>query len=304
MATIQQVLAYINQHRGKYPLPTLKAGLLKQGVPEAMIDQAIAAMGQAPPAPVQPPPAPGQPGAPPPRPMTLGQPQPGQIPTQRTPIPGQPPQPAGPAQGFPFRTPTQIGIPVQRLPTPAPAVGPPATQPPRPATVPPAATQPTRPVAVPPPAAAKPPSQPEPVRPPAPVSVGKPGRTYVLVVDDDALIRDMLVAKLEGAGYRVTCAEDAAQSVIQAEGMKLSLIISDIEMPGFGTGVDALKKLRASSFVRRDMPVIFVTGMPPHEAQKIVPKTDPYLRLLHKPVDWRLMRQYIKELTGMDTPLD
>ncbi|TBR20720.1 response regulator [bacterium] len=113
----------------------------------------------------------------------------------------------------------------------------------------------------------------------------------------------MLVTKLEGAGYRVTCAEDAAQSVIQAEGMKLSLIVSDIEMPGFGTGVDALKKLRASNFVRKDMPVIFVTGMPPHEAQKIVPKNDPYLRLMHKPVDWRLMRQYIKELTGMDQDL-
>ncbi|MDE2293760.1 MAG: response regulator, partial [Elusimicrobia bacterium] len=139
---------------------------------------------------------------------------------------------------------------------------------------------------------------------PAPAPTGKAGRTYILVVDDDALIRDMLVAKLEGAGYRVTCAEDAAQSVIQAEGMKLSLIVSDIEMPGFGTGVDALKKLRASSFVRKDMPVIFVTGMPPQEAQKIVPKTDPYLRLMHKPVDWRIMRQYIKELTGMDNPLD
>ena len=131
-----------------------------------------------------------------------------------------------------------------------------------------------------------------------------PGRTYILCVDDDQLIRDMMVSRLEGAGYRVTCAEDAAQSVIQAEGMRLSLIISDIEMPGFGTGVDALKKLRASNQVRKDLPVIFVTGMPPHEARKLVPKSDPYLRLLHKPVDWGLLRQYIKELTGMDNPLD
>ncbi|MFA6030030.1 MAG: response regulator [Elusimicrobiota bacterium] len=130
------------------------------------------------------------------------------------------------------------------------------------------------------------------------------GRTYVLVVDDDQLIRDMMVNKLEGAGYRVTCAEDAAQSVIQAEGMRLALIISDIEMPGFGTGVDALKKLRASSYIRKNLPVIFVTGMPPAEARKIVPKTDPYVRLLHKPVDWKLLRQYIKELTGIDKSLD
>jgi len=128
-------------------------------------------------------------------------------------------------------------------------------------------------------------------------------RSFILVVDDDPLIRDMLVAKLESAGYKVTCAEDAAQSVIQAEGMQLSLIISDIEMPGFGTGVDALKKLRASSYIRRDLPVIFVTGMPPQEARKIVPKTDPYIRLLHKPVNWGLLAKYMKELAGLDKPL-
>lgn len=302
MANLQQVLAYLQQHRTRYPIATLKAGLLKQGVPEALIDQAIAALSGTTPPPTQPP---------------------GGVPTQRTPVPGQP-APTQPPRQLPFRTPTQIGLPGQRLPVPGqPAPGqpvpvpgqtpvpgqPPVQRPPMPVPgQPPAPTpvqgQPPVPAPVPtqPPAPA--PAQPAPVPAPAPTQPGKPGRTYVLVVDDDALIRDMLVAKLEGAGYRVTCAEDAAQSVIQAEGMKLSLIISDIEMPGFGTGVDALKKLRASSFVRRDMPVIFVTGMPPHEAQKIVPKTDPYLRLMHKPVDWRLMRQYIKELTGMDNPLD
>ncbi|MFH1723826.1 MAG: response regulator, partial [Elusimicrobiota bacterium] len=131
-----------------------------------------------------------------------------------------------------------------------------------------------------------------------------PGRNFILVVDDDPLIRDMLLSKLESAGYRVTCAEDAAQSVIQAEGMRLSLIISDIEMPGFGSGVDALRRLRASSYVPKNLPVIFVTGMPPAEAQKIVPKTDPYVRLCHKPVDWKLLRTCIRELTGMDNPLE
>jgi hypothetical protein len=49
--------------------------------------------------------------------------------------------------------------------------------------------------------------------------------------------------------------------------------------------------------------VIFVTGMPTQEARKIVPKTDPFVRLLHKPVDWRLLQQYIRELTGMDKSL-
>ncbi|MFH2204052.1 MAG: response regulator [Elusimicrobiota bacterium] len=125
----------------------------------------------------------------------------------------------------------------------------------------------------------------------------------MLVVDDDELIRDMIVSKLEGAGYRVTSAMDAAESVIQAEGMKLSLIVSDIEMPGFGSGVDALKKLRQSNMIPKNLPVVFVTGMPPKEAQKLIPRGDPYIRLMHKPVDWKLLETFIYDMTRQDKPL-
>ncbi|OIO04165.1 MAG: hypothetical protein AUJ52_15765 [Elusimicrobia bacterium CG1_02_63_36] len=276
---MQQIVAYIKQYSAKYPVASLKAQLLKQGVPAATIDQAIAmatgtspggapAGGQARPAvqPARPAAQPGQPAARPP--------QPGQ-PVAR---PAQPGQPA-----------VRPGQPQPQVPQARPAARPgqPVRQPNQ--SAPPGGTTQGSPVqAAPKGGVFKPP----------------PGRSFILVVDDDPLIRDMLVAKLEGAGYRVTCAEDAAQSVIQAEGMNLSLIISDIEMPGFGTGVDALKKLRASNYIPRNLPVIFVTGMPPSEAQKIVPKSDPYIRLMHKPVDWRLLAKYMLDLSGLDKPLD
>ena len=267
MPNLQQVVAYIRQYQAKFPVAALREQLVKQGVPAAVVDQAIQIVKSPGTVPGQPLPGTGpaaQPATQPPRPAP-GAPPPGQGP--RTLLPGS--VPPGPA-----------------------------TQPPRPAP------------GAPPPSAGGPPPPAGSVVAPSllsqmegPVSKPPAGRTYILIVDDDPLIRDMLVAKLESAGYRVTCAEDAAQSVIQAEGMRLSLIISDIEMPGFGTGVDALKKLRASNQVRKNLPVIFVTGMPPQEARKIVPKTDPFVRLLHKPVDWRLLQQYIRELTGMDKSL-
>ncbi|PCI31599.1 MAG: hypothetical protein COB53_12990 [Elusimicrobia bacterium] len=268
MATLQQIVAYIKLHSAKYPVASLKAQLLKQGVPAATIDQAIAALqgkpaAGAPPAQARPAANPAQPGV---RPAQ----QPGVRPAQQPGV--KPAQQPGvrPAQQ-PGVRPAQPGVPAAR-PAASPAAHPASA---------PSAAAPKK-------GAFKPP----------------PGRNFILVVDDDPLIRDMLVAKLEGAGYRVTCAEDAAQSVIQAEGMRLSLIISDIEMPGFGTGVDALKKLRASSYIPKNLPVIFVTGMPPAEAQKIVPKNDPYIRLLHKPVDWALMAKYMLDLSGLDKPLD
>ena len=297
MPNLQQVVAYIRQYQAKFPVAALREQLVKQGVPAAVVDQAIQIVKSPGTVPGQPLPGTGpaaQPATQPPRPAP-GAPPPGQGP--RTLLPGSVPpgpatQPPRPAPGAP--------LPGQGPRTLLPGSVPPgpATQPPRPAP------------GAPPPSAGGPPPPAGSVVAPSllsqmegPVSKPPAGRTYILIVDDDPLIRDMLVAKLESAGYRVTCAEDAAQSVIQAEGMRLSLIISDIEMPGFGTGVDALKKLRASNQVRKNLPVIFVTGMPPQEARKIVPKTDPFVRLLHKPVDWRLLQQYIRELTGMDKSL-
>ncbi len=131
-----------------------------------------------------------------------------------------------------------------------------------------------------------------------------PKRSFILVVDDDEIIRDLIVDRLQMAEYKVTCAEDAAQAVIQAEGMTLALLITDIEMPGFGTGIDAVKKLRASPSVPKNLPVIFVTGMPPQDVEKRVPLKDPYVRLIHKPIDWKLLRAYIKDLITWDKALE
>ncbi len=140
-------------------------------------------------------------------------------------------------------------------------------------------------------------------RPEAP-PVMPPKRSFILVVDDDEIIRDLIVDRLQMAEYKVTCAEDAAQAVIQAEGMTLALLITDIEMPGFGSGIDAVKKLRTSPSVPKNLPVIFVTGMSPQDVEKRVPLKDPYVRLIHKPIDWKLLRAYIKDLITWDKPLE
>ncbi len=122
---------------------------------------------------------------------------------------------------------------------------------------------------------------------------------YVLVVDDDPAILALIVTRLETAGYNVTTAADAWQGVIQAHGLKIGLVITDIQMPGPGNGVDGYKQLRAAS---PQMPFIFMTGMKPEDAQALIPP-DPRARLLHKPLDFERMRAAIKELTGVDRAL-
>ncbi|MDE1977087.1 MAG: response regulator [Elusimicrobia bacterium] len=122
---------------------------------------------------------------------------------------------------------------------------------------------------------------------------------YVLVVDDDPLILGLIAARLEGGGYNVTTASDAWQEVLQAQGLKIGLVVTDINMPGAGTGLDAYRHLRR---VFPQLPVIFVSAMPREEIAKQLPP-DPRVRVLSKPIDFELLRAAIKELTGVDRPL-
>jgi CheY-like chemotaxis protein len=129
-----------------------------------------------------------------------------------------------------------------------------------------------------------------------------PKEAFVLVVDDDPTVLSLVSARLEMAGYRVTTATDAWQQVVQAQGMKIGLIISDIMMPGVGTGVDAVKQLRATPTVSPLLPVVFMTALKLDEARKMIPP-DPRVRLIGKPIDFEALRAAIRELTGVDRPL-
>jgi CheY-like chemotaxis protein len=126
---------------------------------------------------------------------------------------------------------------------------------------------------------------------------------FVLVVDDDPMLLTLVATALEKAGYRVTTATDAWQQVVQAQGMKIGLIISDIMMPGVGTGVDAVKQLRALPWVSPRLPVIFMTALSLDKARELIPPGDPSIRLLSKPIDFEALRAAIRELTGVDRPL-
>lgn len=124
---------------------------------------------------------------------------------------------------------------------------------------------------------------------------------YVLLVDDDPLVLSLIETRLEMAGYRVTTATNAWQEVVQAEGLKLGLIITDINMPG-KTGIEAYKYLRGCRTLSPALPVIFITGLRLDTVAKMLP-ADPNIRLLGKPIDFGKLEAAIKELTGVDRPL-
>lgn len=83
------------------------------------------------------------------------------------------------------------------------------------------------------------------------------GRT-VLVVDDEANVRDIVRLILSREGYKVMCADgaDAAFSQMQSVGGRLDLVLTDMAMPG----VSGAKFVELLLGRRADLPILVMTG--------------------------------------------
>jgi CheY-like chemotaxis protein len=83
--------------------------------------------------------------------------------------------------------------------------------------------------------------------------------TTVLVVDDDRVISQLVVAVLRGKGHKVVTAYDAVQALMQAKRTPpVDAIVLDVNMPG-GSGEETLRKLKTMSSTS-DIPVIILSG--------------------------------------------
>jgi CheY-like chemotaxis protein len=78
----------------------------------------------------------------------------------------------------------------------------------------------------------------------------------VLIVDDDQLVRDLLVQFLSLRGYRALGVKDGVQALSMVEQAPPDLILLDLMLPGI-SGVDVLRRLRDKHFGGA---VIIVTG--------------------------------------------
>jgi two-component system, NtrC family, response regulator PilR len=78
----------------------------------------------------------------------------------------------------------------------------------------------------------------------------------ILIVDDEAGMRDFLSILLRKEGYGVTAAEDAARALEMTARGEFDLVISDLSMPGL-SGIELLRQTKAAS---PDTPVILITA--------------------------------------------
>jgi excisionase family DNA binding protein len=91
---------------------------------------------------------------------------------------------------------------------------------------------------------------------PARVAAPATARPRVLVVDDEAAIRDLLAKTLALAEYDVDLAPDGRTALDRLRIMPYDLLITDLKMPG----IDGLTVIREARRLKADIPVIIITG--------------------------------------------
>jgi excisionase family DNA binding protein len=86
--------------------------------------------------------------------------------------------------------------------------------------------------------------------------MGRAGRPRVLVVDDEASIRELLSKTLALAEYDVDTAPDGRAAIERLRLGNYDLLIADLKMPG----LDGLSLIREAKRLKTELPVIIITG--------------------------------------------
>ena len=120
-------------------------------------------------------------------------------------------------------------------------------------------------------------------------------REHVVIIDDDASIRELLVAILKEDGYSIREFPSARDALEKLASLVPIAIFLDICMPDM-SGFDFLRELRKFN---KDVPVIVMTGYADHEVFR---QTLPFhiADFLGKPFRQDVVRESLKKVLGRD----
>jgi PAS domain S-box-containing protein len=114
----------------------------------------------------------------------------------------------------------------------------------------------------------------------APAAPMDAGKETILVVEDDPMVRNYVIAQLRGFGYTTIAAENAAEALnVVRHGVSFDLLFTDIIMPGGSDGSELAKEVRR---LRPSVKVLFTSGYTDN-AMVRQGRLEPGVLLLQKP---------------------
>ncbi|WP_309242883.1 ATP-binding protein [Lichenibacterium dinghuense] len=116
----------------------------------------------------------------------------------------------------------------------------------------------------------------------------------VLIVEDDPVVRDLVVEVLGDLGYRMLVAEDGPSGLqILRSGQRVDLLVSDVGLPDLD-GRQMVERARAQ---RPTLKVLFITGYA-ENANFGVGARDPGTQLMTKPFAVDTLARRVREMIG------
>mgnify|MGYP002623474670 CR=1 FL=1 len=86
--------------------------------------------------------------------------------------------------------------------------------------------------------------------------------SYVLIVEDEEEIRELLVEQMKMLGHRVISAHDGADAYLKAANQKFDLICTDYMMPKLN-GAQLIAKLRDNKFNSKTPIIVYTAFLEP-----------------------------------------
>jgi CheY-like chemotaxis protein len=118
-----------------------------------------------------------------------------------------------------------------------------------------------------------------------------PSSFYVLVVDDEPEVRDVLVRVVASFGYRASGASGGTDALLKLESESYDLVITDLAMPDM-SGWNLLREVKR---LYNYIPVVVITGFVPENSEEMLSsaQADGYLV---KPIDGTDLNILLKAL--------
>ena len=93
------------------------------------------------------------------------------------------------------------------------------------------------------------------------------GPTTILVVEDEALVRDVLAAELQDVSYKVIAVDTCEQAlaILQGGTQQIDWLFTDIRLPGVIDGWRVADEFRLTHPFR---PVVYATAYAPEQARQ------------------------------------